>query len=177
MSQETPPAPTRADRAGEEDIPGARMAALTAYLELHGGAYTEPALRRAALEAGYTSGEIDTALQRLAVADPATDPGRPPVSGATAGLTFIGFIIAVWLGLSAIDSLGRVVAPDLPLAVVGWLAVGLIGTAVWWWSRDAHPSLARGVAAGVIVIIVLPAVLILVVFGICVVAGGTTVSL
>jgi hypothetical protein len=177
VSQETPPAPTRAERAGEEDIPGARMAALTAYLETHRADFTESALRRAALEAGYTEAEIDAALRQLAAGASGSDPSRRPTSGLTAGFTFIVAIVVVWLGLSALESVGRAIDPGLPIPLVGWVAVALVGTILWWWSRDRHPSFARGVATAVIVVIVLPVVLFLVVFGICVVTGAVPMSL
>jgi hypothetical protein len=177
VSQETPPAPTRAERAGEEDIPGARMAALTAYLETHRAAFTESALRGAALEAGYSDAELDAALLRLAQGAPGSDPGRRPVRGLTAAATFIVAIVVVWLGLSALETAGRAIDPSLPVPLIGWLAAGILGAILWWWSRERHPSLARGVATAVIVVTFLPVVLFLVVFGICVVTGAVPMSL
>ena len=166
------PSPTPADRTNESEITGARMASLTAYLEVNRGRFTEPSLRRAALAAGYTTAEVDTAWSRVTTAEPSADPARPPFSGAQAGVSFIAFIVVSWLAVSAFETLGRTVDQNVAWWIVGWLGVGLIGTVLWWMIRDTRPSLARGVGGGVLVLILLPIVLIVAIFGICLVTGS-----
>jgi hypothetical protein len=165
------PPPTAADRTGEADIPGARMAALTAYLEVHRDRFTEPALRRAALGAGYTAQEVDVAWHRLATATPTRDPAAVPFSGVTAGLTFIAVIVLGWLAVSAIDATGRTIDPGAPWGLAAWLAGGALGTMLWWLNRRTHPSFARGVGCAVLMAILLPFILIAAVFGFCLVTG------
>jgi hypothetical protein len=60
----------------------------------------------------------------------------------------------------------------VPWGIAGWLAVGLIGTVLWWTLRETRPSLARGVGCGVLVVMLLPLILIVAVFGICLVTGS-----
>ena len=167
------PHPTAADRTGEADIPGARMAALTAYLEVHRDRFTESALRRAALDAGYTAGEVDLAWHRLATVTPTQDPAAIPFSARTAGITFIAVILVGWLTVSAIESVGRTMDPNAPWGLTAWLAGGAVGTILWWLNRRTHPSFARGVGCAVLMVILLPFILIAAVFGFCLVTGFT----
>lgn len=165
----SPPSPTPADRTGEEDIPGARIAALTAYVEVHRERFTEAALRAAAIAAGYTAAEFDAAW-------PAVGWDRPQAvtssrtRGAVVAGTTIAFVVGTWLLLSLAESLSR--TTGIPGAGVLWVVIGIAGAIGWFVLRDRHPSVSKGLGCGVLIVAVLPVVLIVAVLGICLVTGS-----
>lgn len=165
----TPPSPTPADRTGEADIPGARMAALTAYVEVNRERYTQAALRAAALEAGYTASEFDAAW-------PAVGWGRPQdaipsrTRGRVVAGTIVAFVVGTWLLLSLAETVSM--TTGVPGAGVMWVVIGIAGAIGWFVLRDRHPSVSRGLGCGVLIVAVLPIVLIVAVLGICLVTGS-----
>lgn len=165
-----PPPPTPADRVGEYEIPGARIAALTAYVEVNRERFTEAALRAAALEAGYTPAEFDAAW-------PAVGWGRPQdaipsrTRGRVVAGTIVAFVVATWFLLSIAASLSATTGN--PGAGVVWVAIGIAGSIGWFVLRDRHPSVSKGLGCGVLIVAVLPLVIFVAVLGICVATGGT----
>lgn len=163
------PPPTPAERAGEADIPGARIAALTAYVEVNRERFTEAALRTASLEAGYTVAEFDAVW-------PAVGRGRPQdampsqTHGRVVTGTLVAYVVATWLLLSIAGSLSA--ATDVPGAGVMWVVIGIAGAIGWFVLRDRHPSVSTGLGCGVLLVAVLPLVLIVAVLGICLATGS-----
>lgn len=163
------PPPTPADRTGEADIPGARMSALTAYLEVNRDRFTEAALRTAVLGAGYTAAELDRAWPAVAWARP-EDAIRPRTRSRVVVGTIVAFVVGTWLILSIGESISS--GSGSPAAGVLWVIVGIVGSIGWFALRDRHPSVSKGLGCGVIIVILLPVILILAVLGICLVTGS-----
>lgn len=164
------PPPTPADRTGEADIPGARISALTAYVEVNRERFTEAALRAAALAAGYTAAEFDAAW-------PAVGWGRPQdaipsrTRGRVVAGTAVAFVVGTWLLLSLAETLSA--ATGVPGAGVLWVVIGIAGAIGWFVLRDRHPSVSKGLSCGVLIVAVLPIILIVAVLGFCLVTGST----
>jgi hypothetical protein len=167
----TVPSPTPADRTNEEEIPGARMASLTAYLQVNRDRFTEASLRRSSLEAGYTAAEVDAAWRGIAAATSRDDPIRPRTNLLVTAGTAIAFIAGTWLALAIGESINQALGIYGPSAPLIWLAAGVIGTVGWVTQRDSHPSVAQGLGCGVILVIVFPLVLVLAVLGFCIATG------
>lgn len=165
----TPPAPTPADRTGEEDIPGARLAALSAYVEVNRERFTEAALRAAAREAGYTAAEFDAAWPAVGWHRP-QDAAPSRTRGRVVAGTIIAYVVGTWLLLSLSESLTA--ATGVPGAGVMWVVIGSAGAIGWFVLRDRHPSVSRGLGCGVLIVAVLPIVLIVAVLGLCLVTGS-----
>lgn len=163
------PPPTPADRAGEADIPGARMSALTAYLEVNRDRFTEAALRTAVLAAGYTAAELDRAWPAVASARPG-DAIRPRTSHRVVVGTVVAFVVGAWLLLSLAESLSGAIG--IPGGPAMWLVIGIAGAIGWFALRDRHPSVSKGLGCGVLIVAVLPIVLIVAVLGFCLVTGN-----
>ncbi len=173
----TVPSPTPADRANEEEIPGARMASLTAYLQTNRDRYTEASLRRASLGAGYTQAEVDAAWRAIATAAATgRDLITPRISLPVTIGTTVGFIAGTWLALALGESISQAIGVYGASGALIWLAAGIIGTVGWVTQRDRHPSLARGLGCGVILVILLPVILVLVVLGFCIATGAMPIG-
>jgi hypothetical protein len=168
----TVPSPTPADRTNEEEIPGARMASLTAYLQTNRDRYTEASLRRSSLEAGYTQAEVDAAWRGIAAATSRDAPIRPRTSMPVIIGTTVAFIVGTWLVLVIAEWIGSALGFYGGSAFVVWAAAGIIGTVGWATQRDHHPSLAQGQGCGVIIVIVFPLVLFLAILGFCIATGA-----
>lgn len=132
----------------------ARRATLAAYLREHERRFTREALRRAAEAAGYTPVEVAAAF------DLAAPPSSPAGETFLVGIVYV-LATALFVGLLS-SSLGL-----LPSAVVAGGA-GVLGALAL---RNARPAAARGLACGVLVAIVAPAILLLGILGFCLVTG------
>jgi len=172
----TVPSPTPADRANEEEIPGARMASLTAYVQTNRERYTEAALRRSSLEAGYTQAEVDAAWRSVAPATSWETPIRPRTSLAVVIGTTVAFIAGTWLALVLGEWIGQALGVYGASGALIWVAAGIIGTVGWLTQRDRHPSVAQGLGCGVILVILLPIILVLVVLGFCIATGAMPIG-
>jgi hypothetical protein len=144
------------------------MAALTAYLEVNRDRFTDAALRAAAIAAGYTAAEFDTAW-------PAVDAGRPAdalprTQGRVVAGTIVAFVVGAWLLLSLAESLS--LGSGIPGGVVAWVTLAIAGSIGWFVLRDRQPSVSRGLGCGVLIVAVLPIVLIVAVLGLCFVTGS-----
>jgi hypothetical protein len=125
----------------------ARRATLAAYLREHERRFTREALRRAAEAAGYTPVEVAAAF------DLAAPPSSPAGETFLVGIVYV-LATALFVGLLS----SAVVAGGA--GVLGALAL-----------RNARPAAARGLACGVLVAIVAPAILLLGILGFCLVTG------
>lgn len=164
------PPPTPADRTGEADIPGARISALTAYVEVNRERFTEAALRAAALAAGYTAAEFDAAWPAVAWGRP-QDAIPSRTRGRVVAGTAVAFVVGTWLLLSLAGTLSA--ATGVPGAGVLWVVIGIAGAIGWFVLRDRHPSVSKGLGCGVLIVAVLPIILIVAVLGFCLVTGST----
>ena len=174
-----PPAPvTPLDQPDDGLARAQRISALQAYLAQHRDHYTPEALRRAALGAGYTEAEMDQASASIAVGaapppvvgwsapTPALSTDRPAVL-PTIG-TIVAYIAGMWALAAVVGTLtgngslfGIVYLVGIGLAVLGWVLL-----------REDHPSVARGLGCGVLLIFVLPLAVFVAVLGYCVVTGN-----
>jgi hypothetical protein len=154
-----PTGPTVA--AGDDD----RIAVLAAYLRSNRGRFTDEALAGAARAAGYSESEIAAARS---VADPTTDIGPAPARQVNRGVVAAVAIVYV-LGLYLLIS-GAAALSGEASGAVG--LVGLLGGVIAWaLLREERPSLAQGIGCGVVLAIAIPLIVILVILGICLVAG------
>jgi hypothetical protein len=147
------------------------MASLTAYLEMNRDRYTEAALRRSSLDAGYTPAEVDAAWQRAAAATSGEASIRPRTSLAVVIGTAVAFIVGTWVALAIGESISQAAGVYGPSALVTWAAAGIIGTVGWVTQRQRHPSVAQGLGCGVILVVLLPIIIVLAVLGYCVATG------
>ena len=147
-----------------------RATRLAAYFAANRDHYTPDALRRAALEAGYTEAEIDTGLAAPAAAVawtvPAAASGPGPKILPTIGTT-VAFILGLW-ALAVV--LGSVMA-DGSLSLIAYVVAIVAATVGWRTLRHEHPSVARGLGCGVIVAFVLPVVVAVAILGFCLATG------
>ena len=167
---------------------------LVAWLRDHHGEFTEEALRDRLLEAGHSRADVEAAFEilRLEPDSPPADapmpggesPGVPPPTPAAwppsppsepevrrrrdAALAFFAALAAI-LGIPAI--LAAAGAPNIavPLAFAAVL-LALVG---WGVSRDGeHPGVATGLGAALLLVVVVPVIAVVAVFGLCLVGGG-----
>jgi len=164
------PSPTPADRTNEQDIPGARIASLTAYLQTNRDRYTEASLRRSSLDAGYTQAEADAAWRAIS----ATTTRDAPIQSRTSVPVIIGttlaFIGGTWLAVVVVDAIGQAFG-FYGSALLIWITAGIVGTIAWAVLRGSHPSVAQGLGCGVILVVLFPAILVLAVLGFCLATG------
>jgi hypothetical protein len=168
-SPTSPTSPTTPTIAAEGDD---RVAVLAAYLRSNSGRFTDEALAGAARAGGYSDAEIAAARM---VADPTTDAGPPETTrrvnrGVVAAVAIL-YVIALYGAIAIAGSF----AIDLNGIAGG---AGLLGGIVAWaLLRDVRPSLAQGIGCGVLLAVALPVIVLLVILGICLVAGtgGLTV--
>jgi hypothetical protein len=173
MASDAPsPTPGQSLGTGGQQDRDARIIALAEYVRANRDAFTEDALRRAAVEAGYDEREIAAAW---AVS---TEPVRGRKANAKAILIVVGYFIGVFVVASILSSVSESGVLGLPTIGAGLL----LAVFLWLTLRESNPPLAEAFKLGVIVLVVLPIVLSLVAFGVCVVlmaglgvaAGGGT---
>ena len=143
-----------------------RVAVLAAYLRSNQGRFTEEALAQKAQEAGYTPGEISAA--RSLAEDLGTDRPTTPHSQTNRGVVAavaIAYVVALYVLISGTAAMSSDVSGTVGLA---GLIAGVIG---WALLRNDRPSLAQGLGCGVVLAVTIPIVVIIVIIGICVVAG------
>jgi hypothetical protein len=142
-----------------------RVAVLAAYFRSNRGRFTDEALAAAARAAGYTDAEIAAARS---LADPTTDIGPAPAGRANRGVVAavaIGYVIGLYLLISSAAALSSDVSGAVGL-------VGLLGGVIAWaLLRQERPSLAQGIGCGVVLAVAIPVIVLLVILGICLVAG------
>ena len=146
-----------------------RVAVLAAYLRANEGRFTDEALARAARDAGYSEAEIAAAH---ALAGPSWQAPEAPypqtrrTDRRVVAAVAIGYVVGLYFLVSTTASMSSNLSGSAGL-------VGLLGGVIaWFLLRDERPSLAQGIGCGVILAVTIPIVAILVILGICLVAGG-----
>ena len=166
---------------------------LIAWLREHRGDYTEEALRARLLEAGHLSDDVEAAFAGLhaemagATSAPATPPGPGPLSPAPtwmpapiplaqirrereALLAFLGAMVLI-VGIPLL--LASTGTPVAGIAGPAGLVALLLAVVGWGIFRGGgHPGVATGLGTAVAVVVVIPLVAVVAVFGICLVGGG-----
>lgn len=155
------PSPTPGPSPGTAGQPDrdARVLALAEYVRANRDAFTEDALRGAAADAGYDEREIAAAWAVSA------EPVRARTATAKAIFIVIGYFVGVFVVATMLAAIPQASALALPAIGVGLL----IAVFAWLTFRDSNPPLAHAFRNGVIILVVLPVVLSLVAFGVCVV--------
>lgn len=143
-----------------------RSMRLADYFRENRDRYSGEALRRAAADAGYEPAEIELAWSKVAWGDPDRAVGRPTQPGITIVVSAI-YLIGTWVGAIGLASN----AATVNLAGPGLLAAIVGGLLAWIALRESSPSVARGIALGVVLVIALPLVFILIILGICLATG------
>ena len=146
-----------------------RVAALAAYLRTNSGRFTDEALAGAARAAGYSDAEFAAARQ-LAVGGwqggggtTVVGPRRTrPVVAAVAITYVVVLYVAIFVAASMSSDLSGT------MGLVG-LLIGIVG---WALLRNREPSIAQGLGCGVVLAVAIPIVAVLVILGICIVAGS-----
>lgn len=155
-----PPTPGPSPGTGGQPERDARVLALAGYLQANRDAFTEEALRRAAADAGYDEREIAAAWAVSA----------EPIRGRKANAKSIFIVIGYFVGVLVVASLLAAI-PETSILALPAIGLGLVlGVFAWLTFRDSNPPLADAFRLGVIILIVLPVVLGLVAFGVCIVA-------
>lgn len=145
--------------AGSQDR-DARVLALAEYVRFNRDAFTEEALRRAAADAGYDEREIAAAWAVSA------EPFRGRKANAKSILIVIGYFVGVFVVATLLAAI-----PETSILALPAIGLGLVLALLAWLTlRDSNPPLADAFRIGVIIVIVLPLVLSLVAFGVCLVA-------
>lgn len=155
------PSPTPGPSPGTVGQPerDARVLALAGYLQANRDAYTEDALRLAAADAGYDAREIDAAWAVSA----------EPIRGRKANARSIFIVIGYFVGVFVVAFLLALI-PETSILALPAIGLGLVlAVYAWLTLRDSNPPLADAFRMGVIIVVVLPVVLSLVAFGVCVV--------
>lgn len=155
----------RSPTPGPSPGPGAprdrdtRVLALAAYVRANRDTFTDEALRRAAADAGYDEREIAAAW--AASAEPV--PGR--TADAKAIFIVVGYFVAVFVVATLLAAI-----PETNILALPAIGVGLLlALFLWLTLRESNPHLAHAFRNGVIILIVVPLVLGLVAFGVCIV--------
>ena len=162
-----PPTPT-SPPAGDD-----RVAVLAAYLRGNEGRFTDEALARAAMDAGYSDAEI-AAARALAGASWQAPEARSATTRRTDRRVVAAVAIAYVVGLYFLVSTTASMSSNLSGSVG---LVGLLGGVIaWFLLRDERPSLAQGIGCGVVLAVMIPIVAFLVILGICLVAGGGRIT-
>jgi hypothetical protein len=158
-----PPAPSSPSSPGDD-----RVAVLAAHLRANHGRYTDEALRASALAAGYTDAELREARAiALGTGWAGQAPSsRPRVDRRVVATVAIGYVVILYALISTTAASSTDLSGTVALA-------GLLGGVIAWAVlRNERPSLAQGIGCGVILAVVIPIVAIVVIIGICVVAGS-----
>jgi len=145
-----------------------RVAGLAAYFREHRDRFTPSALRKAAIQAGYTSDEIDAAWSRVGWGSAEQALSRPEGFGISVGVALV-YIAGTYIGTIGLASN----ATTNGLALPGVLAAIVGGILAWVALRESRPAVARGIGCGIVIAISLPVVMFLVILGFCL-ASGTT---
>jgi hypothetical protein len=175
-------------------IPPVPVDYLVAWLRRHKDAFREEALRDRLLAAGYPPADVDAAFEMLRLEPDATPGGAPslgiesprvPPPGPSAwspspasepegrlmrdsALAFVGALGAI-IGIPWLLATVGAAAYALPVALI----FVLLAFAGWAGSRHgAHPGVATGLGVALLLVVVLPTVAVVAVFGFCLVAGG-----
>jgi hypothetical protein len=112
------------------------------------------------------------AARSIATTAAASDPLRPRISLPIVAGTTVAFVAGTWLALAIGESMSQSLGIYGASGGLTWVVAGIIGTVGWMTQRDRHPSLARGLGCGVILVILLPLVLVLAVLGFCIATGA-----
>ncbi len=170
MTDQSGPPPVGPAAVAPEPAPGSddvsrtrRVDALAAYVRAHRERYSDEALRRSALAAGYDPRDIDAAWAVAGEAAPRRGEAGRSVLVAVAYFFGVYLLTVVVLAIPDTSSMAVVVlGAGLILGIVGWLSL-----------RGSRPEIADGLRLGVVIAIVLPIVIGLVVLGLCllIVAG------
>lgn len=153
------PSPTPGPSTGGQQERDARVMALAEYVRANRAAFNDEALRRAAADAGYDPREIAAAWAVSA----------EPVRDRTASPKAIAIVIAYFVGVFMLASVVSSV-PDMSVLGLPVIGIGVLGAVFAWLTlRDSNPSLATAFRNGVIALVVLPVVLSLAMFGLCMV--------
>ncbi len=164
-----PPGPAPEPAPGSDDVSRTRRVdALAAYIRTHRERYSEDALHRSALAAGYDQRDVDAAW---AVA------GETVTRRGAAGRPVL-VAIAYCLGVYLLTFVAMAIPETGSLAVIVLVAGLLLGIVGWLSLRGSRPEIADGLRLGVVIAIVLPIVIGLVVLGLCfvIVLGGRTLT-
>ena len=140
-----------------------RTTRLTAYFREHAARYTAAALRNAAKEAGYDDAEIEAAWPPVMWTTPRSMPGRANMIVVIAIAAL--YVLGLYTAIAVLGGLGAN-APGLGALVI--IVASLVG---WARFREERPSLAAGLACGVLASILLPVFAFLAILGICIVTG------
>ncbi len=161
MASDAPsPAPDLSPGTGGQPERDARVLALAEYLRANRDAFTEDALRRAAADGGYDERDIAAAW---AVSAEAVHARK---SNAKSILIVIGYFVGVFALASVLAAI-----PETSILALPAIGLGLVlGVLAWLTLRDSNPPLADAFRIGVIILVVLPLVLAVVAFGVCIVA-------
>lgn len=160
MTSDAPtPGPGPGPATGGQRERDARVMALAAYVRANRDNFTDEALRRAASDAGYDDLEIAAAWAVSA------EPVHGRTASAKAILIVIGYFVGVFVLAAIVAAIPQTGALGLPVIGIGLL----VAVFAWLTLRDSNPPLAHAFRNGVIVLVVLPIVLSLVAFGVCIV--------
>ena len=165
MTAPRPPVPSFPPDAPEAEF--ARRAALAEYIRTHEGRYTRAALAAAAREAGYSPAEIDAAFEPAIHRSPGSDirPSKTIEGVITSAWTIpVAIVYVVAIVALVFGGRGDTAGVALVIALVG----GVVGAVLL---RNRNPGVARGLACGVVVVIAVSAVLLLGLYGFCLVTG------
>lgn len=160
MSSDAPsPTPgSSPETAGSQDR-DARVLALAEYVRANRDAFTDEALRRAAADAGYEEREIAAAWAVSAEA----------AHGRKANAKSFSLVIGYFIGVFVVAFLLALI-PETSILALPAIGLGLVlAVFAWLTLRDSNPPLADAFRIGVIILVVLPVVLSLVAFGVCMV--------
>lgn len=160
MASDAPsPTPGPSPGIGGQPERDARVMALAAYVRANRGTFTDEALRRAAADGGYDEREIAAAWAVSAEA----------IQGRKANAKSIFIVIGYFVGVFAMASVLAAI-PETSILALPAIGLGLVlGVFAWLTLRDSNPPLADAFRIGVIIVVVLPVVLSLVAFGVCMV--------
>jgi len=155
-----PPSATSGSRADQ-------VSALAAYLVANHGRFTDDALERAALDAGYPE-DVLTEARAARSADPAVairERARRWVLAAY-GITFVLLLLGMFINPAARTYGGSVIG-----AIVLALTLGLALAIALFAVRRSRPNIAATGAMVMTGILAIPIILLVVVAGLCVATG------
>lgn len=160
MASDAPtPTPGPSAGTGAPQDRDARVLALAAYVRANRDTFTDEALRRAAADAGYDAREIAAAWAVSA----------ETVRGRKANAKSIFIVVGYFVGVFVVASILAAI-PETSILALPAIGLGLaLGVFAWLTLRDSNPPLADAFRIGVIILVVLPVVLSLVAFGVCMV--------
>ncbi len=173
-------------------IPANRLDELAAWLRTNRGAFTDEILSQQALAAGHSPADVEAAFARLASEDldsafaaPRTDDTPAPAwrfeARAHAGQAahapsrtrdvVLGFVVALGL-IVGVPALLAFLGASNVAALFGFLAFIVALGAFGMMSDGENRGVAMGIRAALLVVIVVPIVAVVGVFGYCLVQGS-----